>query len=163
MLGDLDKLLSIALLRLLGYSLVRVQALILPPFASSSGRRKTPQQKLDIIINLYGDQKHATRVGRFLSKNKFFLQHPNFPEPGHVYKNPHFLSKPGALTLITKSTLTGGVLPTKGTKKNTEREIPTDTTKLSKFFDGLCKSETLNEHGGDSRLTTPLLRYVQYL
>lgn len=131
-----------------------MQALIIPPFkfATDSGRRKRPPgstQKLDIVINLYGSQAHTTLVGRFLSESGIFLQHPRFPEPGHMYKNPHFLSRPGALALFTECTPTGGVTV-----------ILTSTADLSKIFDGLWEADTLNEQDGDQRLATPLLRYI---
>lgn len=161
-LGTLENPLSLAIIPLLNFSLARMQALMLLPLVSSSERRKTPRAgtlRLDIVINIYGNQKHTTRIGRFLAQSKIFLQHPKFPEPGHLYKNPHFLSKPRALALITESTPTGGVTPIEVAKESSETEKQANTTELSKIFDGLWESEALSEHPGSWRLKTPLLRY----
>lgn len=166
-IGTLETFLSKALLLLFNSSRARMQALIITPFkfASDLGRRKRPSgstQKLDIVINIYGIQAHTTLVGRFLSEAGIFLQHPKFPEPGHMYKNPHFLSRPGALVLFTESTLTGGITAVKATEKCLETEPLANTTDLSKIFDGLWEASTLGEHNGDWRLLTPLLRYICY-
>lgn len=166
--GTLEIFLEKVLLLLFNASLARMQALIIPPFnfTNDSGRRKRPSgstQKLDIVINLYGSQAHATLVGRFLSEAGIFLQHPKFPEPGHMYKNPHFLSRPGALALFTQCTPTGGVTDIKTTQDRLEMETPASRTDLSKIFDGLWETDTLDEHNGDQRLATPLLRCIFYI
>lgn len=142
--GTLENFLEKALLLLFNSSLARMQALIIPPFnfTSDLGRRKRPSgstQKLDIVINIYGSQAHTTLVGRFLSEAGIFLQHPKFPEPRHMYKNPHFLSRPGALALFTQCTPTGGVTVTKTTQEHLEKEVPASRTDLSKSLMGFGK------------------------
>lgn len=80
-----------------------------------------------------------------------------------MYKNPHFLSRPGALALFTQCTPAGGVTIIKTTQDRLEMEIPASGTDFSKIFDGLWETDTLDEHNGDQRLATPLLRYLSYI
>lgn len=164
--GRLPASLSVVLLPLLGFSLVRMQALTFPPFEEvieRQGKRQAQAQNIKIFINIYGDSTIRSKIGLFLSKNSVFLQHPKFPEPGHPYRNPHFLSRPGSIIYITKPTLTGGVIPVDNLIRDTKDEVSVHAS-LSHIFDGLCGSTTQGKLLGDKRyLKSPLYEYVQRL
>lgn len=159
--GKLDETTTSILGSLIEGSYVRIQAIVLLPLQPRVTRlRQVQRSTVDIILNLYGKPGDVNAVGIFLSDNKIFLQHPKYPQPGFIYKNPHLFSKRFD-GFITQATVSGGV--------ELDRQIPdapvlasmtntVHTTDVLSFFNNLFDRSVLAEIHGDSRLQTKLLK-----
>jgi hypothetical protein len=157
-LGVIEPAVHMVLAPLIIGSLVRIQPVLLRNTCAKPSRNK--KSKIEIHLNLFGAEDIAVDIGKYLSDNRIFLQHPRYPEAGFVYKNPHILS-PLFKDVLTESTFTGGI-----PILHKASELPLTCTNsapsmdLFDIFTGINKSMILDEVNGDSRLRTELLRYA---
>ena len=148
-----------SLIPLLQRSLVRVQPVAAYPIQV----RKDPKSKhrspkntgFEIWLNLYGSKHTAAACGSFLSKNDMYLQHPEFPQPGFLYNNPHLLS--ARFSITTRCEIQGG-LQLQGSIPTEHLVAPTEDDILE-VFSRLGTSKDLQEISGDPRITTELLSH----
>ncbi|KAI9816170.1 MAG: hypothetical protein M1827_001771 [Pycnora praestabilis] len=154
--GNVDFRVSLGLAPLMdAVNVVRTQARL------SMRQRKlgeAPGQQVsdyyDVIINLYGKQKDATKLGRFLSQKQIWLRTPLLVDPGIETCNPH---APRA-GVLPRTGLSGSIGSGSGSGyvTRTVEEIRSDVISM---FDSLEKSENLPELEPDPRILTPLLNH----
>ncbi|KAI5858908.1 SNF2 family N-terminal domain-containing protein [Tricharina praecox] len=158
-LGHIEQNIRTTLHSLLVRDLVRIQGVALLPFGYNQVRSKSNQKvTTEVYLNVFGPPEVAAPVGRFLSDNSVFLQHPIFPEPGFAYKNPHLISKCYS-GIITECTATGGVpvIPNKPVLNNCTAVL--EATELLDFFNNIGKAAIMDEVHGDHNLKTPLMSH----
>ncbi|RPA81744.1 hypothetical protein BJ508DRAFT_306349 [Ascobolus immersus RN42] len=85
--------------------------------ARSSKPKADPFFRLEVCVNLYGDEALSGRIGDHLSQHDLYLQHPVYPRDGFQYRNPHLFSSDDDDLIFTQHTLTGGI-PQKEEKSN---------------------------------------------
>jgi len=163
LLGSLERSLARVIIPLFDAKLVRTQALVLFPEEVKTGDLQS-SAKPQVLLNLYGNHDSGNRIGRFLSKNMVFLQHPKYPDEGLRYINPHILMTPGETIPITRSTETGGVLPPPK-RRNPAWDSAVAINSLSASMladslDGLWDAEILPGNAPILDLLTPLLRWA---
>jgi len=157
-LGSVDPSIGTILLPLLNRSAVRIQGIALLPLNFTQVRSKVKSKiKLEIFLNTFGVPEFGELVGKYLSENRVFLQHPKYPEARFPYKNPHIISKRFD-TVITENTLTGGIPVISNSPALGTCAVPAGPAELLEFFNNIYKSAILGEVCGNWRLKTQLLR-----
>lgn len=97
-IGLLDSRSSKGLTQLLVLPSIRLQAFLPQSQGTIDRINKSPIQSRPpptlVYINLYGPMHCGDSVGKILSNNEIFLQHPKFIEKHLEYKNPHYFTGP---------------------------------------------------------------------
>lgn len=107
-----------------------------------------------VDINIYGPRSVAKEVGQQLSKNKVYLQRPNYWRDGAEYDNPHFLKLPSIKSADTASSF----IPTVGSEKKTELDKEEEFKRtIGSVYASLTRNRKLHGLEGDDRLKTRLL------
>lgn len=144
--GLLDRCTTVGLMLLLELESIRLQVFTL---VHKSVRKvaqglQDPLSGIPIYINVYGFENIFEDVGKILSDNQIFLQHPQHNESHLEYKNPHFLTIPN------------GVIST----PSTPSRIPSETMdKITALFETIEHKE-LPRMDPAPIIRTPLLWYV---
>lgn len=140
-------------------ALARGQAVSSNPPVYDTCQHKAPVKAIRIWINLYSTPRNAEKCGEFLSANQTYLQHPEYPDPGLPYRNPHILSKEFWIT--TRCESQGGistlVLANEPDQPKAHLVDAVDTLQIFGRLDG---GEALWEMEPDERITTTLLPWV---
>jgi hypothetical protein len=108
-LALIDPTIGIVLHPLLERAMVHVQAIALLPLKPSGIQAKAGSKVCwGSFLNIFGRREHAEAVGKFLSDNSIYLQHPKCPEAGYPYMNPHLVTRRYD-NIITENNLAGGI------------------------------------------------------
>jgi SWI/SNF-related matrix-associated actin-dependent regulator of chromatin subfamily A3 len=101
-----------------------------------------------VQISVYGPRSFADGVGQELSRQKVYLQSPDYVRPGTDYDNPHVLKLQTSLPLN----------PTFADETATGKVADDDLKKtISNVYSSLTRDQNLRSLEGDERLRTPLL------
>lgn len=108
-----------------------------------------------VNINVYGSDVERKEVGRHLSDQKIYLQRPDYPRPGTIYDNPHFLTFPDMemQRFDNQPVIEPNPVRTTGDREEF-RQI------VNGVYASLTRSTKLSRIEGDSRVTTKLRPYV---
>ena len=108
----------------------------------------------DLMVNIYGQRRHAVSVGRFLSQKQIWLRTPMHVDAGIETLNPHA----ARVSSMPRSGLSSGPGSSGGAgyATRTVEEIRSDVLGM---FDSLQKSENMPEMEADGRIITPLLTH----
>ncbi|KAF8244002.1 hypothetical protein K440DRAFT_29880 [Wilcoxina mikolae CBS 423.85] len=156
-MGSVDPSIKTVLLPLLDRPALslRIQGVALLPLNFTQARSKV---KLEIFLNIFGVSEFGELVGKYLSDNKVFLQHPKYPEAGFPYRNPQIISK-RFNAVITENTLTGGIPVIPNNPAMESCVVSARPAELLEFFNNIYKSAILDEVCGNWRLKTQLLSH----
>ncbi|KAI9826271.1 MAG: hypothetical protein M1826_006693 [Phylliscum demangeonii] len=131
---------------------VRVQARIL---SRRKEANQCPGQAIstyyDLKVNIYGQKRYATSIGRYLSQKQIRLGPPMGVDAGIDTFNPH--AKLGTVPRLGASGFGGS---SAGYVQRTVEEVRQDVVGM---FDSLEQSENLPETDVDARIVTPLLAH----
>lgn len=140
--------------------LVRQQDLEFEPVALYRDLHKiidsTHNQKDAIVhatINVYGPRNKATEIGQKLSKEKLWLQRPDYSKPGYEYMNPHLIRFSDEEDLMAHGL---------EERENLDSEQQaTEVLQLVSEVEHLSsRASHLAQTSGDQMLQTGLLKYV---
>ncbi|KAF8545103.1 SNF2 family N-terminal domain-containing protein [Trichophaea hybrida] len=156
-LGSVDQSITTVLLPLINRPALnlRIQGVALPSLKFTQTRSKV---KLEVFLNIFGVSEFGELVGKYLSDNKVFFQHPKYPEAGFPYKNPHIISKRFS-AVITENTLTGGIPVLSDNPTLESCAVSARLAEPLEFFNNIYKSAILDEVCGNWRLKTQLLSH----
>lgn len=109
-----------------------------------------------ITINVYGPCTIMNYVGKALSLMKIYLQQPDVVDSGVRYDNPHYLKPQGYMTPWITIT---------NQREQDEEECNENQASADWLLTTLLDCQLMHVHGlkeqeRDSRITTPLLRYI---
>lgn len=107
-----------------------------------------------VQVNVYGPPTAAHNIGRELSQQNLYLQHPAHVRDSCRYQNPHILTLPG-FHFSTSET----AIPAEETVLE-KPSIQTLKSTLQDVYLSLTRGHNLRGLEGDERLNTPLLLYV---
>ncbi|CEJ93517.1 hypothetical protein VHEMI09098 [[Torrubiella] hemipterigena] len=125
-------------------------------------RTRAPRQCCHTNIHIFGSRQIAAKVGRQLSRERLFLQHPSPVLHGATYNNPQYL------TLIGGALPNGALLPSLSnvtlTDESTDCPTPETNGKPAPFelpdlisvMNELPEHEYLENVAIDDRIITPL-------
>jgi SWI/SNF-related matrix-associated actin-dependent regulator of chromatin subfamily A3 len=107
-----------------------------------------------VQISVYGPRSFADGVGQELSRQKVYLQSPDYVRPGTDYDNPHVLKLTDLQTPLPLN-------PTFADETATGKVADDDLKKtISNVYSSLTRDQNLRGLEGDERLRTPLLPWV---
>jgi SNF2 family DNA or RNA helicase len=107
-----------------------------------------------VDINIYGPRSVGKELGQQLSKNKVYLQRPNYRRNNSEYDNPHFLKLPDVQVNDTGSFF----VPTVGLEKKADLDKEEEFKRtIGSVYASLTRNRKLHGLEGDDRLKTRLL------
>lgn len=119
---------------------------------------------LEVRINIYGDGKLGSNIGRYLTHHELYLQHPAYPRAGLLYKNPHFLTDQNDEPIITKHTASGGVQIFDETDFTFDGVVLESNETVPSMFDKIFEDTDLEySEPNPAIIKTTLKRYVHLL
>ena len=116
-------------------------------------QHRTGKTIFPISINIYGSEKVVQDVGKRLSKERTYLQHPTTLNENVPYNNPHYYDIPG----LAKA----GTHYISQSSEREEQRVP--VLDMTKIFEDVAHSRKLPSQDADWHITTPLLEYVSSL
>ena len=108
----------------------------------------------DMIVNLYGQRRHAKAIGNFLSQKQIRLLVPYHVDPGVEISNPH-----APTNALPRTSVLSALTPNTGVGQYVTRTVEEVRNDVLGMFDSLEKSENLPEMEPDPRIITPLLSH----
>jgi len=120
--------------------------------ATQAWKRTGKRGTLPIDVNVYGSRDATGAVGRVFSTARLYFQHPYHYDSSAKYDNPHYLSfsniaNPESPIISSENT----------SVYQTERST---TCNISKVLENLDQQEYVRQADIDSRIRTPLLKFV---
>ncbi|KAF2024889.1 hypothetical protein EK21DRAFT_77766 [Setomelanomma holmii] len=115
---------------------------------------QTAKEKDAIVrvqINIYGPRNVAQAVGRELSQQKVYLQHPDHIRAGSDYDNPHVLKLSESQLPFSTNTMVAEERVVEAAAEETLKSTVKDV------YASLTRDKTLQSLEGDERLKTSLL------
>jgi len=106
---------------------------------------------LPVNVHVYGSRDGKEAVGKVFSRARLYFQHPYHCDSSIEYENPHYLNF-GNITVSEAP-----ILSSWSTSYQTERSSKYN---ISEAFINLDQQEYVRQANIDSRIRTPLLRFV---
>lgn len=126
---------------------------------TKSDRKAKKEVYISVDINICGRRHLANEVSKNLNSVGLFLQHPDCPEEGLDYENPHSVTIPGLEPSEDAVSRMGSESSNPGdTKSSEESERVKMRNEIALVFSSLSRSKYLKLVDADRRIKTPLLQ-----